>query len=122
MKFKTHFNATPEAGEIITGPSMTIPDQAMSIGEIMRRFASGLPLGGQRVPVYDDGEDMFDGVNPATLDIVEKKQILENYKQELEGIKKKLNKKEEPKKEDPKKEDPKKEEPKKAEGSSSADK
>lgn len=92
MTFKTHFNSIPEPGETIPGASMTIPDQALSIGEIMRRFASGLPLGGQRVPVYDDGDDMFDGVNPATLDISEKQQIIENYKEELLEIKERVKK------------------------------
>jgi hypothetical protein len=56
MKFRTPYNAheLPKQREHNTMPSMTVPDQTMSIKEIFRRFAQGLPIEGQKVPVYDD--------------------------------------------------------------------
>ncbi|QCQ84599.1 hypothetical protein [Blackfly microvirus SF02] len=37
-------------------PSTTIPDQAISVPELMRRWSNGLPLTGGREPVYSDSE------------------------------------------------------------------
>lgn len=61
MKFKTAYNAHefPCDGEVNDMPSETVPDQSMSMGEILRRYASGLPLKGVRVPLYE-GEDDAD--------------------------------------------------------------
>lgn len=44
-------------GTLVAGPSATIPDQTLSVREIVRRFASGLPVGGARVPMYDEDEE-----------------------------------------------------------------
>ena len=49
MLFKTPWNADlfeddPTNGEVNHEPSMTIPDQSMSIEEIVNRFASGEPI------------------------------------------------------------------------------
>lgn len=52
MKFKTQYNATPDKGEKNTLPSETVPDQSMTVREIMERYARGLPLGGEKFPVY----------------------------------------------------------------------
>jgi len=86
---RTNINASGlmSKGFVFTQPSLTVPDQSMSIGEIIRRFASGLPLGGQRVPLYEDeGEDMFDGVNPKSLDITERHDILHARLAERDSI------------------------------------
>lgn len=42
--------------EINPYPSLTIPDQAMTIPELLRRHTQGMPLTGSKVPFYD-GED-----------------------------------------------------------------
>lgn len=67
-------------------PSETIPDQSMSLHEIMRRFASGLPLGGQRVPEYDGEDDLLEGINPKTLDLSEIHQIRIEFAEELKSM------------------------------------
>lgn len=46
----------PSPGEINDLPSATVPDDALSIKEILDRYARGLPLGGERVPVYNNEE------------------------------------------------------------------
>ena len=67
-------------------PSMTIPDQAMSIPELIRRYASGLPLGGSRVPFYDEDpeNDILGGRDFRTFDLSEQNDMIKNYKQEYE--------------------------------------
>lgn len=73
MKFKNHFNKNefPDDGEINDMPSMTVPDMAMSMKDIMKRFASGLPIEGERVPFYggeDDDLPDFSHMDPAELE------------------------------------------------------
>lgn len=100
MKFRTQYNYGERVpGEINNSPSMTVPDQSMTIQEIISRYARGLPLGGQRVPVYDGEEDPLEGVNINTLDLAERQQILEQKKQELADLKQRVIDKEKRKKE-----------------------
>ena len=94
MKFKTQFNANQFSKnyEKNSKPSMTIPDQAMSIPELIRRYASGLPLGGSRVPFYDENpeEDLLGGKNWNTFDLSEQNDIIKGYKQDYEETIKRL--------------------------------
>lgn len=77
-------------GEKNTMPSLTIPDQAMSIQEILRRFAQGLPLGGQKVPLYD--EDLpFDAQQFQKMDLADKAEYIEANKRRIEGLESELN-------------------------------
>jgi len=88
MKIKTQFNQEEfqKNYEKNTLPSMTIPNQAMSIPELIRRYASGLPLGGSRVPFYDENpeEDLLGGRNWNTFDLSEQNDIIKGYKQDYE--------------------------------------
>lgn len=96
MNFKTPYNATPAKGERNTQPSMTIPDQTLSVKQILDRYAKGLPLGGQKVPIYEaDENSTFDDYmpDPKTLDISERHEMAQDAKKELRDIKSKLNKK-----------------------------
>lgn len=86
MLIKTWYNRDkhPKPGEISTTPSKTIPDQSISIPEMIRRYASGMPLGGQRIPQYsDDPEtDVLGGRNWQSMDISEHHDLIESIKQE----------------------------------------
>lgn len=73
-------NYTPTVGEINDMPSMTVPDQAMSMAEILSRFARGLPIEAGRVPIYDEENDLPD---IRTLDLVERADLAEQYRNEL---------------------------------------
>lgn len=89
VKHSLNANEFPKSGEVFTLPSMTIPDQALTVREIMDRYSRGLPLDGQRVPIYEGEEEgMPDFRN---MDLSE----IEDYKlavaQELADIKKRLN-------------------------------
>lgn len=78
-------------GEKNTMPSMTVPDQSMSIQEILRRFASGLPVGGAKVAFYDDGENPMP--DPRKMDLAEWQETRENYIAELKELKAKHRRK-----------------------------
>lgn len=65
-------------------PSLTIPDETMSVAEILDRYARGLPLGGSRVPVYEPDNDLPD---PRKLDLVERQELAARYAEELKELK-----------------------------------
>lgn len=69
--------------ETTFGPSQTVPDQTMSIKEILDRYAKGLPLGGQRVPIYEPDSNLPD---PRKLDLADREALAEQYTQELTEI------------------------------------
>lgn len=82
IRWKTQFNAHlfPSRAEKITAPSITVPDMTLSIPEIIERHTSGLDYGNGKVPLYSGGSDLLDGINPNTLDLSEKFDILETAK------------------------------------------
>lgn len=66
--------------------SQTIPDQSMSVREMMERHVRGLPVQGIKVPMYDEYDDLPD---PRRLDLVERQELSEQYQDKLDQIKKK---------------------------------
>jgi len=84
VKNSLNYDYEMESGEVNTLPSMTIPDQTMSIRTIVDRYTRGLPVTGF-TPVYD-GEDYY-MPDPKTLDLVERHEMAEQIKQEVESLK-----------------------------------
>jgi hypothetical protein len=78
------FNYVEYVGEENNEPSMTVPDETMSMREILVRYAKGLPIDGGRNVYYDENDDLPD---IKTLDLAERQQLAEQYKQEIESIK-----------------------------------
>lgn len=70
MKFNSYYSREVSPGEKNTKPSKTVPDQAMTIAEIIQRTQKGLPITGVRVPMYNETED---GIMPdvSRMDISE---------------------------------------------------
>jgi len=92
MKIRNIFNAKQfNDNEKITEPSQTVPDQAMSVRELLSRYASGLPLGGGNDPIYE-GED-GDGIDPRRLDLAERQELEISARQELAEIEERLKSK-----------------------------
>lgn len=89
MKFKHHYNADlfNSDAEVNTQASLTIPDQSMSVSEIIKRFASGLPVLGEKVPIYDGEENDLPDLNH--LDLADRQTLFEQYSNELQSIKSK---------------------------------
>jgi hypothetical protein len=49
-----------------TEPSMTVPDQSLTVREILERYVRGIAPSCAYDPLYDDREDLdFDDANPA---------------------------------------------------------
>lgn len=71
-------------GQINNEPSQTIPDQSMSLRELLIRYAKGLPLEGAKTPIWD-GEEGFDR-DPETLDLAEREELAEKAREELKEI------------------------------------
>jgi hypothetical protein len=86
MRIKNSINANSFAKnyEKNYGPSLTIPDQTMSIREIVDRYAKGLPIDGARTPIWDEENDL---PNWRTLDLAERQELAQQYEQELQHIK-----------------------------------
>lgn len=79
-KVRNWLNAEPAPGEINLLPSLTIPDDSMSVQEILHRHVRGLPLSGQKVPIYDQFSDLPD---PRRLDLAEQQELRQKFTQEL---------------------------------------
>jgi hypothetical protein len=92
MKIRNMFNASEfNDAEKNDLPSETIPDQAMSVRELLSRYASGQPLGGAKEPIYE-GED-GDGIDPRRLDLAERQELEIQARQELAEIEERLKSK-----------------------------
>jgi len=103
--WKTPYNAEafPHDHEESDQPSETIPDQSMTVLELLQRHQNGLPMLGQKTPFYEgdenlEADDLNDGINPATLDLSERYDIIENRKEELKHLKKEHDQREKDKK------------------------
>lgn len=74
-------------------PSMTVPDQSMSIKEIQTRFAQGIPVSNlEKIGVYNGEEDFWDGRDPRTMDIVEINETIQFRKQQIAEAKTRVEK------------------------------
>lgn len=67
--------------------SLTIPDQALSIKEILSRYARGLDVAGF-TPQYDDDDITSDDYlpDPRTLDLAERQEYKEQFQNELKSF------------------------------------
>lgn len=99
MKFRTQWNGQigkPRRFDLKAQPSLTVPDQSMTIQEIMRRHARGLPVGGAKNPIYEAVENAgFDDEKMPDLskmDFAEKEEFLDSINRELVEIKSRVNK------------------------------
>lgn len=86
MKVKNSLNANTfeKKYKVFTQPSLTVPDQSMSIKTILERYARGLPVGGRLDEYYDEDDNL---PNPLTLDLAERQELAELYTQEINEIK-----------------------------------
>ena len=80
MKVFRPSNYVPTGGQLNVLPSLTVPDQALSIKDIYDRHRKGLPIEGNVNPIFEESN----GINPAAMDLVD----IQEYKNELERMKK----------------------------------
>lgn len=84
-----NYDHTKIRGEVNTKPSLTVPDQTMSIKEILERFARGLPFQAGKVPIYEGEEEIPD---LRTMDLADIQELTESAKENLENQKEKYAK------------------------------
>lgn len=91
MKFRTIMNVSEYKGEVNKQKSLTIPDQSMSIKEILNRYSRGLPIESFK-PIYDDVDDTDDFLpDPRTLDLADRQEYAEMVREELIAINSRKN-------------------------------
>lgn len=85
--FRNILNYTPDKGQFNEMPSMTVPDETMSIRDLVSRHARGLPIKGI------DKEAIFqpdiDGIPFEMLDISERHELMEQTTQKIDEFKSK---------------------------------
>lgn len=92
-KFKTPYNSIPDPGESFRNPSLTLPDQTLSIKQIMDRYASGRPLTDVKTPHYNGEDDDFFPPNFDRLDLIDRKDLLDVQKLRISEIRQKIDEK-----------------------------
>lgn len=81
-------NYKPTPGEKVDSTSMTVPDQSMSVQEMVNRYNSGLPMRGQKVPIFN-GEDPLPDIS--NMDLAEAQMVTEAIADQLADIKERIN-------------------------------
>lgn len=65
-------------------PTQTVPDDTMSLREIISKYVNGIPISNARTPIYDEENESM-GINPKTLDLVDIQHLKEeNHKRIFE--------------------------------------
>ena len=72
--------------EINELPSETMPDQSMSVQELVYRYTHGQMLSGTRTPIYEQEGDIEFPANWDKLDISEKHAFIDEKRKEYEEI------------------------------------
>lgn len=81
IRHQYNYNPREARREKFFKPSLTIPDETLSIREILERFARGIPMENvSKIPVYDGEENELPDLR--TLDISE----IQAYAQEVVDI------------------------------------
>lgn len=68
------------------GVSKSVPDQTMSLQEILQRYARGLSIDGEKQPIWDE-EGLSMGIHPKSLDLVDIQRLKLENKEEVEHLK-----------------------------------
>lgn len=86
-RVRTPYNAhlLPAPGEIFEEPSNTIPEQSLSIKQLLHRYSRGLPLDAPIQNAVYDGEEM-EFPDLARLDLAERQELLESARAETKRI------------------------------------
>lgn len=83
-----NYRAQPRSYQVFKKPSLTVPDQSMSIREIFLRYARGLPLGAPVHLAMFDEDDEFPDVSK--MDFADRQAFLDEMKDEIELSQKKM--------------------------------
>lgn len=92
-KIKTPLTAKyfPKTYEKPYGVSLTVPDQTMSLKDILNRYAHGIPMNAiaNKVPIYTDNENGL-GIPMESLDFAERQTLIEGNLQNIADLQNQL--------------------------------
>lgn len=83
VKNALNYNHEEQHGEINLFPSLTVPDQALSLREIIRRYAQGIPMDIGKIPVFDEENDLPDF---RKMDLAEREEWRQKFQEELDNF------------------------------------
>lgn len=89
-KVKTPYNLElfPDYPEVNSGEIITVPDQSLTVREILDRHTRGLPTNvSVNTPLFDEDELILP--DPRTLDLVDRQELAEAAHIEVEQVKRK---------------------------------
>lgn len=87
-----NYDYTKQPRSTTDQPSLTVPDQALTITEIMKRYASGRPINVKNYDEYDgDNTDNVQGIPLAKLDISEIHDLAEVTRTNLQNLENERN-------------------------------
>lgn len=94
------YRETEKTFERPKGKKLTVPDQSLTVKEIMHRFTRGQRIPDQMVGYYDDDYDPLglEGTNIETLDLSQKYELMRALQRQNRDNRTKLNKEENDKK------------------------
>jgi len=90
IRTPSNYSTIPRPGESNNSPSLTVPDQSMSVMELIRRFGQGLPLTGLKTPLYEEEGDP-ETIDPRKMDLSEVEEELDRISERIAERKQKLN-------------------------------
>ena len=79
----------PKKYKAFTMPSETVPDQSLTMRQILDRYARGLPLD-VKTPIWEEDDELNPLPDVRTLDLTEKHDMLKSAQDELNAIKTKM--------------------------------
>lgn len=82
--FRTPYNYQPYLGKHNSQPSLTVPNQSMTVDEILRRHTLGLPMTGQKVELWEGDEQIMPDLQG--LDLSEIQELKEQALQKITDI------------------------------------
>ena len=85
----------PKSYQKFTLPSMAVPDQSLTIKEILNRYTKGLPVEGYSNPHYNDESE---GIRAKSLDLVEQQELKMSTAEKIEHLTKEVKAQKEKKK------------------------
>lgn len=85
-----NYNEFLRDDEINTLPSLTLPEQSLSVKEILAHHTRGIPIDIGKVPIYHGDDVEFP--DPRKLDLSELQQIREDFQREIAETKAKYEK------------------------------
>lgn len=78
MKWKSSSIPTPSKGVVYTDKKIVVPNQSMSLEEILHRFTRGEPLAIGREVQYHESDDDLEKVS--NMDLVDRQEFVEKLK------------------------------------------